>query len=72
MADYLVLCASGMIHKVISNQIGVVVLNHKKNLGPAVMAVWSKALSLTASCLPPMYGFIFCLRLVRKLPVTCG
>ena len=36
-------------------------------LGPALMAVWSKALPLTASCLS---GFKFWPGYVRRLPVT--
>ena len=38
--------------------------------GPAQMAVWPKALPLTASCLSPLYGFESHPGLVRELPVT--
>ena len=42
--------------------------------GPALMAVWSKALPLTAvaSCLSPLPGFESRPGHVRKLPVTLG
>ena len=42
--------------------------------GPVVIAEWSnsKALPLTASCLPPLCGFESWLGHVRKLPVTWG
>ena len=40
-------------------------------MGPALMAVWSKALThLTVSCLSPQSGFEFYPGHVRKLPVT--
>ena len=35
----------------------------------AMMAVWSKALPLTASCLSPLFGFESHTGHVRKLPV---
>ena len=34
------------------------------------MAVWSKALPLTASCLSPLSGFVSLPGHARKLPVT--
>ena len=40
--------------------------------GPALMAVWSKALPLTASCLSPLSGFKSHRRRVKKLPMTLG
>ena len=40
--------------------------------GPALMAVWSKALPLTASYLSPLPGFESRPERVRKLPVTWG
>ena len=39
---------------------------------PAPMAVWSKALPLTASCLSPLPGFESKSGCVRRLPVTWG
>ena len=38
--------------------------------GPALTAVWSKALPLTARCLSPLPGFESQPGHVRKLPVT--
>ena len=39
-------------------------------IGPALMAVWSKALPLAANYLSPLHGFESRPRHVRKLPVT--
>ena len=39
---------------------------------PAQMAVWSKALPLTSSCLSPLPGSEYCLGHERIMPVTCG
>ena len=39
-------------------------------LGTTLMAVWFKALPLTASCLSPLPGFESWPGYVRKLPVT--
>ena len=36
---------------------------------PLLMAVWSRALTLTASCLSPLSGFEYRPGHVRKLPV---
>ena len=47
-------------------------LHHSDGAGPALMAVWYKALPLTASCLLPLSGFKSQLEYVRRLPVTCG
>ena len=47
-------------------------LNHSDGAGPALMAMWYKALPLTASCLPLLSGFKSQPGYVRKLPVTCG
>ena len=40
------------------------------SIGPALMAMWSKVLSLTASCLSPLSGFESHPRHVTKLPAT--
>ena len=40
--------------------------------GPALMAVWSTALPLTASCVSPLTGFKSHSGLVGKLLVTWG
>ena len=42
------------------------------NIGPALTAVWSKALPLTASCLSLLSGFESHPGHVRQLPVTWG
>ena len=41
-------------------------------MGPALTAVWSKVLPLTAHCLSPLPGFESWPGHVRKLPVTWG
>ena len=42
------------------------------NKGPALMAVWFKALPLPVSCLPPLSEVEFHPRNVQKLPVVRG
>ena len=43
---------------------------YNQQYGPALVAVWSKALPLTASCLSPLPQFKSRPGNVRKLPVT--